>query len=584
MLFAQRLLVIQFCLPVEHFSGKGHGILFFAGTQNAFDQTAARGAGVRRLNPALQVGYGRMQFEIFDQGIAVFFQRVDKGLFVIFYFNPGISRIPPAFSGMGNPGHDLFQKQVSGIGLHITGGQVDGGTEKHLAPFAFHPRGVGNHGMGHLTVENVFVGQCRDQGLHVGSVSHVCQNVFKNAVIPVFEPAVPHAGKFPETDQLVQGHAGIENAHLGQVAAQPGRVPEAAVQTRALVGAHQGNQIVHQPEIRNKIPFKKECSADEPVQPDRTERGDRTAKHPVGRLFFPAPPEHAQMGVIQFMGKKSQDLFRVKVFKVEAIGRSAVSAWKQAQKMLRDLDDQVPQVFFMPLGEPGSRIGQQLRQFSGTDTDMGPVIGQADVGAVGKDHQVGLNDAGFLEFGDPVDLASGQHLVAKLHIGMFFFAPVPARQAGTHEQVAVKRIRQAFIEPVLHDRRGCGKKHPHLLSGILQPQFFFRIQNQHLGEQKSDQRFRGKGPADTPGPDPGPHRMKGKNFRGGVVIEKMGQHFFAGLFDSRMDQGCRPDQIGQGELEQIGNRDADHGFSRLIEPELTGIGPEACRRRCFVSQ
>ena len=68
-------------------------------------------------------------------------------------------------------------------------------------------------------------------------------------------------------------------------------------------------------------------------------------------FFPPASPEHAQVGVIEFMGQKTEDLFRMKIGKIDTIWGGGVGGDEKRQEMLDDLDRQIAHILFHSRGE-----------------------------------------------------------------------------------------------------------------------------------------------------------------------------------------------------------------------------------------
>ena len=171
------------------------------------------------------------------------------------------------------------------------------------------------------------------------------------------------------------------------------------------------------------------------------------------RLLLPAPPDHAQVGVIHLVGEEPEDFFRVEVAEIKAVRCGRVGADEKGQKMFADFNDQIAEIFFIHRVEARLFIGHQERQPAASEADMRSVIGQADIGGARKNHQVVGNDARFLELGQGVDLAAGQDFMAQDHIAVFGFALLPSAQAGAHKQFPVESIRDQFVELFLANGR-----------------------------------------------------------------------------------------------------------------------------------
>ncbi len=150
----------------------------------------------------------------------------------------------------------------------------------------------------------------------------------------------------------VNGHAAVEDTHLGQIPLELLLVAQHAVQGRTLLDALQGHEIIDQADIGQIVAAQPQKPAGQTVEPERSQPGEAVAAEPQIRLFLPAPPEHAQMGVVEFVRQVSQHLFRVEIAEAEAMGRRRAGGDKERQEMLDDLDHQVTEVFFKTARHP----------------------------------------------------------------------------------------------------------------------------------------------------------------------------------------------------------------------------------------
>jgi len=105
---------------------------------------------------------------------------------------------------------------------------------------------------------HVFVSQSGNQNLQVGGPPHILPEGAEQTVMAPFKAGKAHPGKFPQLVKQIERHLFIEYPHISQVAAQTVAVPRLAIQRRAAVSGEQADQVVHQPVVRHKIPFKPE--------------------------------------------------------------------------------------------------------------------------------------------------------------------------------------------------------------------------------------------------------------------------------------------------------------------------------------
>ena len=65
--------------------------------------------------------------------------------------------------------------------------------------------------------------------------------------------------------------------------------------------------------------------------------------------------------------------------KIEPVRGSAVSPYKERKKMLKNLDNQIAEEFFMIPGKTGTWVLGQAGKLPASQAHMGPVIGKACV-------------------------------------------------------------------------------------------------------------------------------------------------------------------------------------------------------------
>lgn len=68
------------------------------------------------------------------------------------------------------------------------------------------------------------------------------------------------------------------------------------------------------------------------------------------------------MGVIELVGKKTKHFFRVKIFKIKAIGRGGAGTNQQRQKVLNDFNGQIAEIFSTApeKGPPAACVSRRL--------------------------------------------------------------------------------------------------------------------------------------------------------------------------------------------------------------------------------
>ena len=358
----------------------------------------------------------------------------------------------------------------------------------------------------------------------------------------------------------VDGHAAVEHAHLGQVLLEPLLIARRAVQGRVLLNAVQGHQVVDQAYVGQVVAAQPQEAAGQAVQPERPHRGETVAAEPQIRLLFPAPPEHAQMGVVQFVRQVAHHLFRVKIAEPQPMRRGRTGGDKQRQKMLDDFDRQIAEVFFN-----AAALGRLKRaaEQAAAQGDVGAVVGQRGGTGVGQDHQVVGDHARLLELGNGVELAARQGPVAEAHVGPFALAPLPARQAGVEEQLAVELVGNQVVEPFLPGRRVRGQVHSAGLAVVPQAEFPIGVVDEQLQQKKAAAGFAGNGAAGQFVVVAAAQGEAGDLGRA-VVADQVVHQPFAGSAQERVvatRQFAVIDRVGQGEFQQIADRDPQPGFA-----------------------
>ena len=185
--------------------------------KNTLGDPSPCGMGLRCIDPIVKVienGNGvQSRYKI----SALNLNQGDQSPLVFPDQHPGITGIPVACSGFSRIFQNFSQKPVPGPGFNKKCWHTNGRAKKYLAALAFHSWGIRYHGMVHLPGIDILLDQGRDQHLQVSSFSHIPDNIFKHAEVTVFKPGIPHLVIFPQTDQLVQGHAPVKHTHFGQV-------------------------------------------------------------------------------------------------------------------------------------------------------------------------------------------------------------------------------------------------------------------------------------------------------------------------------------------------------------------------------
>jgi hypothetical protein len=88
------------------------------------------------------------------------------------------------------------------------------------------------------------------------------------------------------------------------------------------------------------------------------------------------------MSVIELVGEKTEDLFRMEVRKGEPIGGRAVGSHEEGEEMLDYLDDEIAEMFLVFARERYSWVFDPPRKFQAAKAEVGAVVGQGGIGNV----------------------------------------------------------------------------------------------------------------------------------------------------------------------------------------------------------
>jgi hypothetical protein len=88
------------------------------------------------------------------------------------------------------------------------------------------------------------------------------------------------------------------------------------------------------------------------------------------------------MSVIELVGEKTEDLFRMEVRKGEPVGSRAVGSYEKGEEMLDYLDDEIPEMFLVFARERYSWVFDPLREFQAAKAEVRAVVGQRSIGNV----------------------------------------------------------------------------------------------------------------------------------------------------------------------------------------------------------
>ncbi len=272
-----------------------------------------------------------------------------------------------------------------------------------------------------------------------------------------------------------------------------------SVQGRTAVGRQQTNQVIEQPVVRHEVAAEPEDPAEGTGEQIRAERRHRLAEDRNVGLSFPAPPEHPEMGIVQFMREETESFLRMEITECQPVGCCAVCTDEQRQEMLGYLYGQVSELLFMVRSESGRRIAERCCKPAAADTEMGTVVGEADIRHIGKNNKVCRDDARFAQFCHSIELAARQHLVAELHVAVLLFALVPAGQAGTHEQLPVETVGDKVIQFFLAHGRVGREIYFCFLAALGKSECLVRICYEQLRKEKAKRGFPGDFPAPSHG-------------------------------------------------------------------------------------
>jgi hypothetical protein len=139
-----------------------------------------------------------------------------------------------------------------------------------------------------------------------------------------FKTAKTDPVELPQLEREVEGHAAVEHAETGEIFFEGFAIAGNTIEAGALFRAQKTHEVVDQPEIGDKIALQTKEPANCGVQERRTEGCDGLPAEADIRLGFPTPPQHAQVGVIEFVGEKAEYPLGMEIRKIETIGSSAV--------------------------------------------------------------------------------------------------------------------------------------------------------------------------------------------------------------------------------------------------------------------
>jgi hypothetical protein len=226
--------------------------------------------------------------------------------------------------------------------------------------------------------------------------------------------------------KTVERHARIEDPEVFQVALEAGTVAESAVECRTAVRAHERREVVKETVVGNPVPPQPEEPAEPAIGAARSPGGHGMAQDADVGLAAPAPPEHAQVAVVQFVGQEAKHLLGMEIMEVNAVGIGRVGPDEERQEVLHDLGGQVRNVLLVGGSEAGTGIRPQFGQPAAAETDMSAIVGQADVRVAGQHDQVPRDDAALRQLGDGIEVAAAEDLVAQAHVLVLGLATVPS--------------------------------------------------------------------------------------------------------------------------------------------------------------
>ncbi len=424
-----------------------------------------------------------------DQIGGIGFQQAQEGQIVFVVTYSDIAFVTFAVSLGRDIGENFPEEAVAGIGPDIESGNADGPAEEDLPSFALDGGLIGDVVMVDFPFDYIAAGQGGDQILHIHRLGHIFPQAVEKGIAASFEPSIARGGKNPLAVRQVDGHTRIEDPHLTQVFLQPLMIADHAVQPRTGLRREQGDEVIDQPKIGYQIALQVEHFGEGGVQPAGAERGEGLAQKAKSGLCLPATPDHPQVGVIEFVRQKTEDLLGMKIAEIEAVRGGTVGIDEERQEVLDNLYHQIAEILFHPRGKGRIRISGHLRQYPAAEGDMGAVVGQAGVRGIGQNHKVAGDDSGIFQFTDGVELAARQGLVAQFHVAVFLFAAVPAGKAGADEQVAIVAVRDDGVEMLLPGGGMRRAVQQTSLPRFFEPEGLVGVLDEQLTDEQSPRRF-----------------------------------------------------------------------------------------------
>lgn len=154
-------------------------------------------------------------------------------------------------------------------------------------------------------------------------------------------------------------------------------------------------------------------------------------------------------------------------------------------EMLDELRRQIAGALLITTSKSAAAITQRRRQAPAPQSHVRSIVGQAEAARAGQHHKIVVDDARLSQLAQDVQLAAREDLVTEVHIPLLLFAASPAGEARRHEELAVKGIRDAFVQFVLPLWRQRGGIDQSPLSVAEQIESILRVSRQQLGEKKS---------------------------------------------------------------------------------------------------
>ncbi|OPZ07187.1 MAG: hypothetical protein BWZ10_02874 [candidate division BRC1 bacterium ADurb.BinA364] len=274
----------------------------------------------------------------------------------------------------------------------------------------------------------------------------------------------------------------------------------------------------------------------------------------------------------------------MEVLKIDAAGSGGIGSDEQRQEMLGDFDRQIAEVLFRGGVEAGgARIGGHLAQHAAAQRDMDAVVGQADVRQRGHDDQVVGDDAAVAQFRHGAQLAPRKRAMAQAHVFALRFAAIPARQAGAHEQIAIKRVGNALVELLLPQRRRGREKHGRALAERAQAEGRVGVLRQQMGEEKTLGRFARHGFAHAAFRGE-PRNVKRMRFGRSVVAEEMIQQAFADAAGGRVPIGHLAHAVRQRQFDRVADGNPQGVFAAITKQKVMPVGARRAERIALVGR